>query len=53
MDKMATHPESRKDLIADCSGGGCEIVDRDCDADEGRDIAAVDGVAVGMTYVKE
>src|SRR5579864_8475968 len=34
IDKMATHPESRKDLIADCSGGGGEIVDGDSSADE-------------------
>ena len=40
---MATHPESRKDLIADCSGGGGEIVNSNSGANKGRDVAAVDG----------
>src|ERR1700730_1165553 len=47
IDKMATHAESRKDLIADCTGGGGEIVDRDCGANEGCEVAAVNG-AVGQ-----
>ena len=44
---MATHAESRKDLIADCSGGCGEIVDCNFGTDEGRGVAAVDG-AIGQ-----
>src|SRR5271156_2578597 len=41
IDKMATHTESRKDLVADRSRGSSKIVDAEPAADESSDVAAV------------